>query len=127
MLKKCTRAALVIALVLQLYGCAVLVAGAAGGGTVLWIKGKLQEEINASATQVHRATIAALRELELPILKNKKDKLTAVVDSRFADNKGVHITIKSLTASSSKISIRVGIVGNKGRSQKILKVIHSNL
>jgi len=67
------KALLVLSAVLVtmlLAGCAaLLLGGAAGAGGVVYVKGKLNEDVNASASQVHEATVAALKELNSRIAK----------------------------------------------------------
>ncbi len=130
MAKTLCRLVLLCTLLIQLSGCGLLLlgAGATGGaGTILWTKGKLVEIYESPVTQVHAATIETLRELELPILKDKKDSLTAVVKSEFADGKSVKILIKSMEGALTKIKIRVGIFGDESRSRIILHAIRNNL
>lgn len=130
MYKTWARMLLLSILALQVSGCALVVlgaAGAAGGvGTAMYVKGKLQEEFDAPLPRVHRATLVALRDLELPTLEEKRDKVTAKIRSQFADGKKVSIDIQATTESSSKITIRVGF-GDKSRSQKILDAIYRHV
>ena len=127
MVKTLIRTGLLIALSMQICGCALVVlgaAGAAGGvGTAMYVKGKLQQELDAPLPRVHNATLAALKDLELPTLEAKRDKITATIRSEFADGKRVSIDIQAITNSSSKITIRVGF-GDKSRSKEILDAIH---
>ena len=129
MYKRLTQILLLSVLSVQLCGCAVVLLGAAatgGAGTVMYAKGKLQEELNAPLPQVHRATLSALKELELPSLEVRKDNVTATIKSEFADGKSVSIDIQAITRSSSRITIRVGF-GDKSRSRKILETIHRHV
>jgi hypothetical protein len=113
---------------MQLAGCAaLLVGGAAGAGTVVYVKGQLNENMNASASRVHDASISALDELKLPIIEDNHDRLSAKIKSRFADGSDVWIEIQSVTSESSKITVRVGVVGDEGKSRQILDAIHRHL
>lgn len=130
MFKVLGRAALLLVVAIQLAGCpaAVFVAGgAAGAGGVVWVKGKLKEQLDSPLTKVHEATITALKVFELPVEKNVKDKLAAKVESRFADGKQLWIDIRSVTESLTEISIRIGVFGNKTRSERILGKIREYL
>lgn len=111
-------------------GCpaAVFLAGGAGGAAgVAWTKGKLQEELKAPLSKVHKATISALKELELPIKEDRKDALTAEIRSQFADGKDVWIDIRSLAEASTRITIRVGLFGDESRSRRVLNAIRHYL
>ena len=122
------RVALLLALSIQMCGCAGILVGAAGGaGAVTWLKGELKEDIGKSLNDVYEATVEALMELELPTVEQKKDAMTAKIVSSLADGKDIKIHIKSLTDTSSKISIRIGTLGDKPMSRKILSTIHKHL
>ena len=131
MFKRWNQGVLLLALAIQISGCAeaVLVGvGAAGGaGAALWARGRMEEELDISFSKVHTATLTALKDLELPIKKDSKDKLTAKIESQFSDGKYVWISIYALTESSSKITVRVGGLGDLSRSQKIFDAIHQHL
>ena len=130
MFKVLGRAALLLVIAIQLSGCsaAVLVAGgAAGAGGIVWVKGKLKEQLDSPLTKVHEATITVLKAFELRVEKDMKDKLAAKVESRFADGKRLWIDIRSISESLTEISIRIGVFGNKARSERILRKIREYL
>src|SRR5207302_3405517 len=63
-------------------GCFSMVVGAAGGvAGAVYVMGKLKDEVNYDLSVVHKATIAALAELDLKVLEDKVDKLSAHVES----------------------------------------------
>jgi hypothetical protein len=130
MFKRWKQAVLLLALGIQISGCAEAVligVGAVGGaGAALWAKGRLKEKLDVPLSQAHTATLAALKDLELPVKKDKKDK-KAKIESQFTDGKPVWIGIRAVTESSSKITVRVGVLGDLSRSQKILDTIHQHL
>ncbi len=111
----------------QLCSCALLLGAVAGAGGVVWISGKLQEEINQPLDRVYNATIAGLKKLSLPITFDRKDDLTAKIESKFADGTNVWIDIEYLTKNSTKIAVRVGVLGDQTRSNKILESIKNRL
>ena len=111
-------------------GCAVVLLGAGAGAGVAgatYVMGKLEDEVNAPVSNVQRATVAALKALELPVDKERGDKLAAELESETADQKKIWISITSLTSSRSKIVIRVGVMGDEIRSRQILQAIHARL
>lgn len=111
-------------------GCAVALFGAGAGAGVAgatYVMGKLEDEINAPVSKVQRAAVAALKSLELPVDKQRGDKLAAELESETADQKKVWISITSLTSSRSKVVIRVGLLGDEARSRQILQAIHMRL
>ena len=123
-----TAAFLVMITAFQLAGCAaLLVGGAVGAGSVVYIKGQLNEDMAVSVRKVHDAAILSLRELGLPIIEDKHDRLSASVKARTADGSDVWISVESRTQDSSKITVRVGIMGDEQKSRQILDAIHRNL
>ncbi|NIO04765.1 MAG: DUF3568 family protein [Proteobacteria bacterium] len=129
MVKQWILTVFLLVLSIQLSSCAAVLlgVGATGGvGTAMFVKGKLQEEVNVPLPRLHRATLAALKDLQLPVIEEKSDQLTAKVKSQFADGKNVWIDIRAITEASSKITIRVGF-HDKSRSEKILKTIHRHV
>ena len=131
MIKRLNQAVLLLALAIQISGCAeaVLVGvGAAGGaGAVLWAKGKMEESLDTPFSEAHTATLAALEDLELPIKKEKRGGLKTQIESQFPDGKYVWIGVRAVTESSSRITVRVGVFGDKSGSQKIFEAIHQRL
>ena len=113
---------------IELPGCvALLLGGAAGAGSVVYVKGQLKEDMAASVPRVHDASISTLKELNLPIIEDNHDSLSAKIKSKFADGDDVWIQIESVTAESSKITLRVGIMGDENKSRKISNAIHKHL
>ncbi|WNM57065.1 DUF3568 family protein [Candidatus Nitrospira allomarina] len=111
-------------------GCAVALFGAGAGAGVAgatYVMGKLEDEVNAPVPKVQRAAVAALKSLELPVNKERGDKLAAELESETADQKKIWVSITSLTSSRSTIVIRVGFLGDEARSRQILQAIHTRL
>ena len=109
-------------------GCVALAVGAAGGvAGVVYVMGKLQEEVNHPISSVHEATLQGLRDLDLPISEDKADKLAAHVESKLADGTHVWVDLDSMADSRTKLTIRVGVVGDESRSRNILAAIKAHL
>ncbi|MBA3613344.1 MAG: DUF3568 family protein [Nitrospirales bacterium] len=111
-------------------GCAVVLLGAGAGAGVAgatYVMGKLEDEVNAPVPKVQQASVAALKSLELPVDKQRGDKLAAELESETADQKKIWVSITSLTSSRSKIVIRVGLMGDEARSRQILQASHTRL
>jgi len=105
-----------------------LVVGAAGGAAgAVYVMGKLNDEVNYEMSVVHKATVAALVELELKPLEDKVDKLSAHVESEFANGEHVWIDLESLSDSRTSLTIRVGVTGNEVRARKIYDAIKRHL
>ena len=97
---------------LSFSGCALLLAGAAGGaGTALWLSGKLSDEVHAPYEKTVAAAKKALSSLDMAIEKETaKDDVTQLI-SKYKDGSNVWIDIRPLGRSSSKVEIRVGVKG----------------
>jgi len=109
-------------------GCIALVVGAAGGvAGAVYVMGKLKAEVNYDVPAVHEATVAALAELELKLLEDKVDKLSAHVESEFSGGEHVWIDLESLSNSRTSVTIRVGVTGDEVRARKIHDAIMRHL
>jgi len=121
------HAALCVAAVLST-GCAAVVIGAAGGTAgAVYVLGKLQEELDHPVPAVHEAVLNGLKDLDLTPSEDRADKLTAHVESELADGRHVWIDVDSLGSARSKLTIRVGLVGDESRSRQILDAIKRRL
>jgi len=120
--------AILIISALSFSGCfALLLGAAAGAGTVAWVNGDLEVNIDAPVDKVHSATVSGLKRLKLPVTTDLKDKHNAKVRSKYSDGKDVTIDILAITERTSKIKIRVGILGDQARSEAILTSIRKYL
>ena len=110
---------------INMSGCVALLAGAAGGaGTATWLSGKLTQEVNASFDKTIKAAKSALKSLKLGVTKETTEKNVAQIMSKYTDGKTIWIDIRPITASSSKVEVRVGAVSaDKEAADKILKKI----
>ncbi len=120
--------ALVVAFSVFCSGCIPLLVGAAAGaGGIIWVKGKLKQEILEPLDVVHAAAVKGLQKMELPVIVDNKDQLTAKLESEFADRARVWIDLEALTDKSTRIEIRVGTLGDEQRSREILNSIEQYL
>jgi uncharacterized protein DUF3568 len=109
-------------------GCLSLAVGAAGGAAgAVYVMGKLKDELSYGMPVVHQATVDALADLELKVLEDKVDKLSAHVESEFADGEHVWIDLDSLSDTRTGLTIRVSVTGNEVRARKIYDAIKRHL
>lgn len=123
---------LLISVLLMFYlfqaGCAAFLVGAGvAGAGVVWHKGRLQETVNARVPAVYRAAKAGLRDLNINITEDRYDSLTAEVRGVLADGKKVWVDAKSVDPSSTKLTIRVGVLGDKTFSLRVRDAIKRHL
>ena len=109
-------------------GCVALMVGAgAGAAGTVYVLGKLEERVQDSVPKVHKAAVAGLQDLNLPILKDVGDKLSAQIESKTADEKTIWVNVNFVSEKLSEVSIRVGLTGDEQRSREILRAIKRHL
>ena len=105
-------------------GClALLVGGAAGGGTAMWLSEKLVQQVNAPLDRVVRAAKSGLQSLNLTVTKETVKKDVAQIMSEYTDGKTIWVDVHRITNTSSKIEVRVGAVADKEAAEKIMNSI----
>jgi hypothetical protein len=107
-------------------GCALLVGGAAGAGTVAYLKGELKTNEDVPINKVFDATQAALKEMGLTVQKFEKAVDSAQVTAITADDKTIKINLKKRNDYLTELSIRVGTFGDESLSKKILEKIRKH-
>lgn len=109
-------------------GCVALAVGAAGGAAgAVYAKGRLTDHIDATVERTHTAVVQTLEDNGLPLLKDEADVASAEVNSKYADGKDIWIDLEAQTSSVTKITIRVGVFGDKQRSLDLLEDIKRRL
>ena len=125
-----TRLSLLVALSLLplISGCAVAVAGAAvGAGTYAYVRGELQSAVDQNFNKTVEATRAALKDLEFAKISEKKDAIDAEFIYRTALDKKVNVKLSKVTEKSTKVRIRIDLLGDESLSIIILEKIKANL
>ena len=109
-------------------GCIPLVVGAAGGvAGVVYVRGKSTEEFSYDVPVVYRAALTAMKELGLTLSEDRADTLSTNMESEFADRTPIWISLESVGESRTRVTIRVGRMGDEVRSRKILDTIKQYL
>jgi hypothetical protein len=107
-------------------GCAaVLLAGgaAAGVGAVMYVKGELKTTDEVSLDKAWDCALVAVQKLELKVTQREKDALTAKMVVQGAEGEKIQIAMKSQSAKRTEIRVRVGMLGDKSLSERILEEI----
>ncbi|MBI1976255.1 MAG: DUF3568 family protein [Candidatus Omnitrophica bacterium] len=116
------RAILILSLISS--GCAALIVGAAAGaGSVAYFKGELKSVEKGTVDQAYQATLRAVDQLQMFIIKKQKDKTKAMISARRADDTKVTVRVRRLGDEVTEIRIRVGVLGDEGTSRQILEEI----
>lgn len=108
-------------------GCAVILAGSAGAGTVAYIKGELQTNLEASLEKSIEATRSAVENLKFIKISEEVDKLTGEIIARTSQDEKITIRLNKVTENTTKISIRVGMFGDQTLSHSLLEEIKKEL
>jgi len=117
-----------ILIFLSTAGCIPLLIGAAVGvGGVTYIKGALVKNIDATIEELYDAGLSAFKELDIYVVSDGLDKRSALILGEFANTQHVKVYIQALTERASKITIRVGMIGDQTQSQSILTAIENKL
>lgn len=115
------------ALLASASGCVAVAAAGAGAGTYAYITGNLEKTIDAPIDRVYQATIAAVEDMGYTLSDSRADALEARVEAQQADGTDVKINLDARGESATRTSIRVGLIGDKEQSIRILERIESRL
>ena len=114
--------------VIFICGCVPIIIGAAARvGGYTWMNGAMEKDYYVSSKNLHSATLKGLKDMGVKIREDKKDKHFAKIIAEFADGKSIKINIQGVTERSSKIKVRVGLMGNKIRSEMVLNAVQKYL
>ncbi|OGX30365.1 MAG: hypothetical protein A2705_04755 [Omnitrophica WOR_2 bacterium RIFCSPHIGHO2_01_FULL_52_10] len=126
--KSTSFAAVVFSILLTAQGCVPLLIGAAAGaGGVAWAKGSLEQNFDKTVDQLHRASLAGLRDIKCAVRNDQIRKHLAKIDFEFDDGQKGSINIKALTERSAKLKIRIGVLGDETKSHIVLNAILRHL
>jgi hypothetical protein len=119
-----TRAFVLLMVTSSLTGCVVLAVGAAAtaaAGGAVYVKGQLKETLDGTVPQVHRAAYGALNETGVMVTTDLQDDFSGQLEGEMADGTQVWIDADRVTASTTRITIRVGYMGDHAKSSQILE------
>ena len=124
-------AALACAAVISLTsGCflvAVGAAGAAGAGTVAYIRGDLSVTLDQGYEAVANATERAVDQMHFAKISETRDATAAELVLRNAQDKRIDLKLTKQADQLVKLQIRVGTFGDETISRAILDRIRGNL
>lgn len=108
-------------------GCVIVAAGAAGAGTVAYVRGELESTVPSSLAKSMQATRAAVEQLKLIKISDKEDALAGVFVARTADDKRIEVKLTAVGEGMTKVQIRVGVFGDRTVSTAVFDRIKANL
>ena len=123
---KVQRITALISVMFFLYGCAAVLLGVGAGvgiGTYKFIEGRLVREYPLSYGKAWDATNNALTNLKISVSNSIDEGGTGKIDAVQKDGTKVGIRIKDMGQGVSSISVRVGILGDRGMAE----IIHDEI
>jgi len=111
-------------------GCflvAVGAAGAAGAGTVAYVRGELDATLGNQYNTVVDASSRAVSQLQFAMVSETRDAFNAEIIARTAQDKKIDITVTKRADDLTNVRIRIGLFGNEEESRAILDRIKLNL
>jgi hypothetical protein len=128
MQRKRALLSLIISLCILTSGCAAVVAaGAAGGAGIVYYQGWLTDQVTTDVPRTFEASRAGLKELNIRITEARYDNIKGKVNGELADGTNVYVKLKATEGKTTEIKIRVGALGDKDASHRILRAIKRQL
>lgn len=122
------RLATLIFLIPFTAGCIGLIVGGAGAaGAYAWINGNLSRNYKQPMETTLEGVLSALRVLRLNITERKHDAFDGYVTAKMVKGKNVRITLERWTNSETRVTVRVGALGDRDVAMKIHEQIESEL
>lgn len=121
---------LILLLFPVLGACALMLVGAgagAGGGTVAYVQGEHSQVHAGNYERVWSATLAALNQMNIKVIKTEKDALSGTISARRADDTSVTVKVEPTGTDTTTVKIRVGMFGDRAASESIQARIVSSL
>jgi hypothetical protein len=102
------RAALAVAVLTSLSGCAAVALTAVGVGMATGVShtlgGIVYKTFAAPQPKVHRSTVTALARMQIKVVETSKDGTTEVIRARAAD-RNIEVEIEALTPNTTRLSV----------------------
>ncbi|MUM77558.1 DUF3568 family protein [Pseudodesulfovibrio sp. F-1] len=119
--------ALLLVTLLGSAGCgAILLGGAAAAGTYVYFDGQAKNTYNASFQKAYDASLAACRELTIPVTSETRDGTSGKITGKLSGDT-VIISLKLVGDNLTEITVRVGLIGNESASRRIHATISRHL
>lgn len=117
-------------LLMGLSGCAVVIATVVGAGvgfgTYKYVDGNLQRDYIGPPDTLWEATLTAMDDLKVASEVKERDYFGGLIKGIMHDGTKITIKMKRLTDNSTEVGVRVGVFGNRKRSEVIHNKIAEN-
>jgi hypothetical protein len=121
-MKRLKNVIILICSVSFLYGCALAWIGVGAGvgiGAYKFVEGRLEREYPLSYSRAWDATNSALENLQISISNSIKGDTKGNIDSVRKDGKRVLVSLKDRGQGVTTISVRVGLLGDRGLAEEV--------
>lgn len=110
-----------------LFGCAyAVIGGAAAGGTYAYVAGWLHKDYNSNLENTYEACLATADDLGLVVEKKSLNLSDAYVRGKKGDET-IIMKMESLDKNTTKVSVRVGVLGDEAASKRVHETISNNI
>lgn len=101
--------------------------GSVGGGAYVWHQGWVSQTLDAPIDRVFRAAGAALRDADVLLDQETLAPDAAVLDGYDKDSVRVMVKLAPAGDKSTRIRVRIGLMGDQERSIQILDQLKKHL
>ena len=109
-------------------GCFALLLGAAAGAAgVVYVKGDLEKNFDEDMERLHKASVAALKSKDIFVISETVNLHDITILGEDEAGEKVNVMIKALTEKTSKVKVRVGVVGDEAKSLELMNAIEKKL
>jgi hypothetical protein len=112
-------------------GCAAALLGAgaaAGAGTYAYMQGEASETHPGGFDQVWTASLNAMRDMNFEVVDSTRDSLGGEIKARRpVDNDEVTLKVEPVGSDSTRVKVRVGVMGDEDESKRIQQRISTTL
>ncbi len=122
------RLSAAILLVPFVAGCLWAVAGGAGAaGAYAWVNGNLSRNYKQPIETAWEGSMHALRVMRLKVVDQKHDGFNGYITVKMVKGDNISVKLKRWTAQETKITIRVGVLGDRDVSMTLHDQIEKEL
>ncbi len=114
-------------LMIALAGCSTTADRGVDIGSVVNANKQVEQRLSVPPITAYKASIAAFRELNMPIIAEYSDETSMGMKSRFSDNEVAWVDITPVSANSCRVTVSVDVFADESRSRSILAAIDRNL
>ena len=126
--KRLSHISLIGATLLVCSGCtAMVVCGAVGAGSFVYLSGELESTENASFNQAWNATQTMMKTSGFTVTSIEKDIFYSKFEAKDSGDRKIIIKLISQSNDRIKIKVRVGTFGDESLSRRILEDIRKQI